>query len=185
MVSGQLVLKAGPYHNLALDEAHECIINKNLKSMTTRPSHFRMVQLADFMSYLDKVMTAFEEFSCKWHKQKEYEKKLDTSRSCVTFELVNSVNLFSVDSSNVRLLSNVFMDKPLVLDCSNVSDLISISTVGQDCMMSYIRQYILTPPTELRQKRKCQKLKTSKASSSKLRSQANHTALLLASAYKC
>ena len=65
-------VKSRPYHNLALDEAHECIINKNLKSITTRPSHFSMVQLADFMSYLDKVMTAFEEFSCKWHKQKAH-----------------------------------------------------------------------------------------------------------------
>ena len=36
-------VKGRPYHNLALDEAHESIINHRLKSITTRPSHFRMV----------------------------------------------------------------------------------------------------------------------------------------------
>ena len=35
--------KGRPYHSLALDEAQECIINRKLKQITTRPSHFRMV----------------------------------------------------------------------------------------------------------------------------------------------
>ena len=43
-------VKGRPYHSLALDEAQECIINRRLKQLTTRPSHFRMVDLADFMA---------------------------------------------------------------------------------------------------------------------------------------
>ena len=36
-------VKARSFHNLALDEAHECIVNRKLKQITTKPSHFRMV----------------------------------------------------------------------------------------------------------------------------------------------
>ncbi|MCG8621412.1 MAG: hypothetical protein MJE68_05330, partial [Proteobacteria bacterium] len=39
-----------PYHNLAIDEAHECIINNRVKNITSRPSHFRTVELADFIA---------------------------------------------------------------------------------------------------------------------------------------
>ena len=53
-------VKGRPFHNLALDEAHECIINRKLKQITTRPSHFRMVDLSDFMAYLDQVVSGLE-----------------------------------------------------------------------------------------------------------------------------
>ena len=59
MVNG-LSAKGRPYHNLALDEAHESIINLRLKTITSRPSHFRTVELSNFMSYLDKVVQGFE-----------------------------------------------------------------------------------------------------------------------------
>ena len=45
-------VKGRPFHNIALDEAHESIVNRKLKQITSRPSHFRMVKLADFMSYV-------------------------------------------------------------------------------------------------------------------------------------
>ena len=44
-------IKGRPYHNLALDEAHESVINLRLNTMTSRPSHFRTVELSNFMSY--------------------------------------------------------------------------------------------------------------------------------------
>ena len=53
-------VKGRPYHNIALDEAHECIINRKLKQITTRPSYFRMVELADFMAYLDSVTSGLD-----------------------------------------------------------------------------------------------------------------------------
>ena len=45
--------KGNPYHNLAIDEGHKCCINRRLKQITSHPSHFSTVQLADFMAYLD------------------------------------------------------------------------------------------------------------------------------------
>ena len=56
-------VRGRPFHNLALDEAHESVINlrlKRLKTITSRPSHFRTVELSNFMSYLDKVVRGFE-----------------------------------------------------------------------------------------------------------------------------
>ena len=44
-------IKGRPYHSVALDEAQECVINRKLKQITTRASHFRMVDLADFLAY--------------------------------------------------------------------------------------------------------------------------------------
>lgn len=51
-----------PYHNLALDEAHECVINRRLKSITSRPSTFRTVELAGFLAYADKVVLGVESY---------------------------------------------------------------------------------------------------------------------------
>ena len=53
-------LKGRPYHNVALDETHECVINR--RQITARPLHFRTVQLADFMAYLNKVLSGIEEW---------------------------------------------------------------------------------------------------------------------------
>ena len=55
-------LKGNLYHNLALDEGHECFINRRLKQITSCPSHFRTEQLADFMAYLDIVLRGIENY---------------------------------------------------------------------------------------------------------------------------
>ena len=38
-------LKGHKFRNLALDEAHESVINLHIKQITARPSHFRVVEL--------------------------------------------------------------------------------------------------------------------------------------------
>ena len=45
-------VKGRPFHNIALDEAHESIVNRKLTQIASGPSYFKMVELADFMSYL-------------------------------------------------------------------------------------------------------------------------------------
>ena len=54
--------KGNPYHNLAIDEVHECCINRRLKQNTFRPSYYRTVQLADFMAYLDISLRGVENY---------------------------------------------------------------------------------------------------------------------------
>ena len=58
-------LKGHKFRNLALDEAHESVINLRLKQITARPSHFRTVELSNFMAYLDKVVNSCEPFIFK------------------------------------------------------------------------------------------------------------------------
>ncbi len=64
-LNGQFTVsvKGRPFHNQALDEAQESVINRRLKQITTRPSHFRLVQLADFMAYLEKVVAGLDMLS--------------------------------------------------------------------------------------------------------------------------
>ena len=55
---------------------------------------------------------------------------------------------------------NIFVDSPPQLPAANIQDLLQIGQKGTERMLSYVRQYVLEPPTELRQKRTRQKLKT-------------------------
>ena len=41
-------------HNLAIDEALD---NNRVKNITNMPSHFRTVELADFIAYADKLVS--------------------------------------------------------------------------------------------------------------------------------
>ena len=68
-------VKGRPYHNLALDEAHECIVNRKLKQITTRPSYFRMVELADFIAYLDQVVSGLDLYIFTHHRQQSNQKQ--------------------------------------------------------------------------------------------------------------
>ena len=91
------------------------------------------------------------------------------------------------DNNKARQLCNIFIDSPPELLEVNIDDLLSISKVGQKRMFSYIRQYTLVPPMELRQKHKRQKLKTfskTKDTSKKLNTKLNQATLLLSSAYR-
>ena len=47
--------KARKYHNFAMDEAHETMINKKTKELTSRPSEHRIVTLAGFMAVLHTI----------------------------------------------------------------------------------------------------------------------------------
>ena len=51
-----------PYHNLAIVESHECVINNRVKNITSRPSHFHTVELADFIAYADKIVNGTQKY---------------------------------------------------------------------------------------------------------------------------
>ena len=79
------------------------------------------------------------------------------------------------------------MDNPTTLPPENIKDLLRIAEAGRDRMFSYIRQYALVPPTEIRQKRTRQKLKTfacKKQTNKQLKTQLQQATTLLSSAYK-
>ena len=53
----------------------------------------------------------------------------------------------------------MFVTNP-TLAASDIKDLLCIRQIGHDAMFSYIRQHTSIPPTELKQKRRRQKLET-------------------------
>ena len=177
--------KGRPYHNLALDEAHECIINRKLKQITTRPSYFRMVELSDFMSYLDSVVSGLDSHVFKYYRPSNQVKNSTCIRANLIYDFIKTKGVFC--STGNKTLCNIFVDSPPQLAVANVQDLLQISKKGKEHMLSYIRQYILEPPTELRQKRTRQKLKTftkTKNTTTRLNTRLKQATLLLSSAYR-
>ena len=177
--------KGRPYHSLALDEAQECIVNRKLKQITTRPSHFRMVEMADFLAYLDTVVTGINSHVFKMKKDKVVNKKQYCTRKNLIFDVLADKHIFKLHEN--RALCNIFVDNPPLLTAANTQDLLSIRQKGHERMFSYIRQHTLIPPTELKQKRRRQKLKTftrARDSSKKMNTKLNQATLLLSSAYK-
>ena len=180
-----LSYKGRPYHSLALDEAQECIVNRKLKQITTRPSHFRMVEMADFMAYLDTVVTGLDAHVFKLQKGKVVNKKKCCTRRNLISDLLNDKHIFKLHDK--RILCNIFVADPPTLEALNVQDLLSIRQKGRERMFSYIRQHTLIPPTESKQKRRRQKLKTftkTRDSARKMTTKLNQATLLLSSAYK-
>ena len=151
-------LKGRPYHNVALNEAYECVINRRLKQITARPSHFRTVQLADFMAYLDVVLSGVEEWVSrnKANTTAEYNKKFVQQRAYRIANLPSMKSMFN--DTNDKPLRNVFSDKHKKLDSVQIKDLLGILKIGTVRLVSYVRQHILK--SEKPVKRKRQPIKT-------------------------
>ena len=136
--------KGWPFHNLALDEAHESI---KLKTITSRPSHFRTVELSNFMSYLDKVVRGVESLLYR-HKQTEpthQRKRFICQRTTRMLEAMKDVPLFNTTTTTTAL-SNILCSEHKV-DTNTAQDLLSISEVGNERMRSFVQEYILPLPT--------------------------------------
>ena len=119
-----------------------------------------MVDLADLMAYLDVVVTGLDVQLFKHHKEHEQTDKGNISaRANILYTFLQTKRLFH-DVGELREVQNVFVDSPPQLPQQNIDDLLSIAQKGIDRMLSYVRQYALDPPTEQRQKRRRQKLKT-------------------------
>ena len=179
-------VKGRPFHNIALHEAHESIVNRKLKQITSRPSHFRMVELAVFKSYLENTLSSFDSYVLQYTSTTTTDKKAHCVRAGIIYDLITPHCLFQ-NPSQPRCLCNVFASPPPALDHGNVKDLLSISKIGNERMLSFVRQYVLTPPNEIRQKRRRQKLRTFtpvKASTRQLNSKLKQVSLLLSKAYR-
>ena len=105
-------MKGRPFHNQALDEAHETIINKI--ETTTRPSHFRIVNLVGFMAYLDRVCTGLDNCIPRKLKQKKADGQLTCTRAKLVYSKIERACIFS-KKLQIQLLRNVFVDNPSTL----------------------------------------------------------------------
>ena len=144
-----------PYHNIAIDEAHECIINLRLKTITARPSHFRTVELGNFMAYLDKVVVGFEAFLFRKRKGTSGQvKRFTCQRAQKIYEIIHSAPLFIFSIIRTKLC-NIFTSSKPDLDSAVIYDLLNYPSIGTKRMLHYIEVFIL-PQQHTHQKRKRQ-----------------------------
>ena len=52
-----------------------------------------MVELADFMEYLDSIMSGIETCVFQFHKNTEYQKKKDNTRAKLLFTLISEKHI--------------------------------------------------------------------------------------------
>ena len=148
-------VRGKPYHNLAIDEAHECVINNRVKNITSRPSHFRTVELADFIAYADRIVTGLHTYLNK--NDPNYQMKRYTcQRATVIGNLLQDAPLFQ---NKEQLLSNIFSTKPVKLSEHQARDLSIITTVGKERMTKYCEDYVLGNES-LKKRKKNSKLHT-------------------------
>ena len=138
--------KGRPYHNIAIDEAHECLINLRLKTITARPSHFRTVELANFMSYLDGVLNPFENLISRHRKLPQNQQKhLICQQVSRIYERLSIKDLFHISMQPVQL-KNIFTSNPKELDTHTIYDLLNFFKIGTERMIMYIKEQVLPLP---------------------------------------
>ena len=139
--------KGRPFHNLALDEAHESIINLRLKTITSRPSHFRTVELSNFMSYLDKIVSGFESLTYRYKQTEHAEraKRFVCQRTTRMINLVKDISLFVITETESALANILCIEQKVH---SNVAqDLLNITEVGSTRRDLFVQEHILSLPT--------------------------------------
>lgn len=151
-------VSALPYHNVALDEAHEMLINRRLKEIIPRPDEHHAIVLADFVAYQDGVVRCVENHVFKYSLIKKQYAISKVAYTKNMYMKMKTSNVFCSEGHNLRTL--FYSQKPVELTPDQISDLMKISREGKKRMFLYIRQYIITPSKEVPQKRKCNKLKT-------------------------
>ena len=144
------------FHSVALDEGHEQIINKRLKELTNRPSEYRTVTLANFMAYLDKFLTLFQDkLFTLVRKQSNIENRAVHNVKKILF-VEKGKGIFQ---SRTQKLLNILSEKHDKLDEDQRHDLLNIREEGTNRMKTYIRQQIITPPLEMPKKKLQQKMR--------------------------
>ena len=144
-----------PYHNVALDEGHEQKINKRLKELTSRPSEYRTVTLANFMAYLDSFLSCMDCLLTKFSSKKKQPDQVLIDYVDAVLKLVKETDIFICEN---RKLCNVFDAKPKEIDNETREDLLSVQEEGEKRMRTFIRQHVIQPPLEMPKKRIRRKL---------------------------
>ena len=86
-------VRGRPYYILAINEAHECAIYNRVKSITSRPFHFRTVELADFIVYEDRIITGLHAYLTK--DDPDYQiKRYTCQRATIISGLLQDAPLF-------------------------------------------------------------------------------------------
>jgi hypothetical protein len=170
------------FHNVALDEGHEGVINKRLKQLTSRSSEYRTVTLSDFMAYLDKFV---ENLHQTIFKQCSRNSDKNTGVEYVRLVIPKIANASLFRSDSIRSLRNVFFgDKAPTLDDGTITDLLSISSEGKSRMDAFISSHYVQPRQNTSiKKRKLSTFSKKATTQYKEKQKTNKVTLLLKRAY--
>ena len=145
--------------NLALDEVHECLINRKLKELTRNANEFNTVTLANFIAFLEQFLEKLTGFVYRHSKKILGITKSKHNRFLhVVRPKVHSLRLLA--STTKRALVNSFNANAPPLDDEQRHDLLRIAVEGKSRMVTYIKQYMIKPPLEKPVKQRRNKLKT-------------------------
>ena len=90
--------------NIAIDESHETEINRKLKSMTPRPFHFRTVVLANFIAYINPILTTLTTNICLFTAEnKDSEKPVVLDRMRRMWKTMKDLDLFITSEEEITL----------------------------------------------------------------------------------
>ena len=168
-------LKGNKYHNQAIDESHESQINKTLKEMTTRPSHFRTVELANFMAYMEPVVSSFSANACLFTAtQSEQTKPYILQRMQKMNSAMENIPIFH-HTDDLKAIHNIMTSKPRQLSTQAQQDLLSFKQVGEERVMQYANANFLEGTPVKKSNRKLKNFtkpkQTSRAASSQMSEQ--------------
>jgi hypothetical protein len=170
------------FHNVALDEGHEGVINKRLKQLTSRSSEYRTVTLSDFMAYLDKFIDHLHKtIFTQCGRKPDQTTGVEYVRQVVP--MIVNASLFKLDSA--RSLCNVFSGhKAPKLDDGAINDLLSICNEGQSRMNTFIANHYMQPRQNIpAKKRKLATFSKKVTTNFKEKQKTNKVTLLLKRAY--
>lgn len=152
-----LSISGKPFHNVALDEGHEMVINRRLKELTSRPSEYRTVTLANFMAYLDKFMELLQNYVINLCRKKSSTIRKDYEYTEVVLNKLKPTNIFS--DRQERSLCNIFHSQPTQLDNETIHDLLNVQTEGNNRMREYINQTFLQTTAKKNNTKRNRKMK--------------------------
>jgi hypothetical protein len=157
-------LRGNKYHNIALDECHETEINRKLKNMTPRPSHFRTVELANYMAYLEPIVSAVSENTMLFTvKTATTPKPHILERMYKMDKEVCKKVLFTGSGTEVNKLHNIFQHKPNILPEDTRRNLVSFKEIGEERVTDFVASETVVASTRQqvpRKKMSKKKLKT-------------------------
>eukprot|EP00951_Prasinocladus_malaysianus_P003328 scaffold23627_cov18-Prasinocladus_malaysianus.AAC.1 len=159
--------KGSPGCNMALDEAHEAIINRMSKRYVGRASEHRLQDMAGFLHHLGEAINTAEEWFMRFTRKRSERNSYFsyTSRASEAQRVMKVYNdlmrpMRESWAAEQLLQSHLGLESGDVLTGPQRDQLLGFSAIGEQRLLAYVRQELFTPPLELRQKKRKAKILT-------------------------
>ena len=143
-------IKGRPWHSVAIDEAHEMLINKSCKLSITKPNADNINRIVKYLPYRSKLL---ERINLELFSEEIAERSLFNSSENLKHEesikaqktLINEKQLLSTNLQSNRGLINPFTKK--VASPQQNHDLINARSIGKQEFLLYASTHLVKIPT--------------------------------------